>query len=484
MSSEPCAASIAPSVNTSDGEDINLEPTPVQAAPPPVPHHILVRERSYKLLEDARARAVKAKKYDSHATRQTMIDECQKRASVTPYPEQLDLAECMLLGLDVTSIAGTGWGKTLTFVLPLFVPESKGKIVVIVSPLNALEADQAARFQKMGLTAIALNGETHTPEVMKDIAKGTYSVIIVGPKLLTGDKSELRDLLSQPRFQKKVMGLVIDEAHCICQWGGDFRKEYSQLAVVRALLSALTSILVTSATMTPLVLSNTWKSVQIDPDKSFFLNLGNDRPNIVWRIEYMTAGKADLECLHFLAPDDADELTCLPKTMVFFDSIAQSQKARRWLLERLPARFRDRIKCYNARLGDLTKKFVMKGFRKGTIDILLTTEAAGMGCDIPDIVRVVQYMTPDSLGVWIQRAGRAGRSPNLQALAILLVETSVFAERGKRDRKEGDPVTYVKTLEPGLRQYVDAPKDRCRGDVVVAYFDNPPGRRGTFEAVG
>ncbi|KAI0681656.1 P-loop containing nucleoside triphosphate hydrolase protein [Cerioporus squamosus] len=476
MPSEPCAASIAPSIDTSDGEDIILEPTPVST---PLSHHVLIRERSYRLFEEARIRARDTKKYDSHATRQTMIEQCRERADVTPYPEQLDLAECMLLGLDATSIASTGWGKTLTFVLPLFVPESKGKIVIIVSPLNALEADQAARFQKMGLEAIALNGETHTPEVLKKVAKGAYSVILVGPKLLTGEESALRDLLSQPQFNKKVLGLVINEAHCICQWGGDFRKEYSQLSIVRALLSALMSVFVTSATMTPLVLSNTWKSVQIDPEKSFFLNLGNDRRNIAWHVEYMTAGKADLECLQLLIPEDAETLTCLPKTMVFFDNIFQSQKAHRWLLERLPARFRKRVKCYNARLGDLTKKVVMQGFRKGTVDILFATEAAGMGCDIPDIVRIVQYMTPESLGVWIQRAGRAGRSPDIWAVAILLVETSVFAEKGKKDRKEGDPITYVKTLEPGLRKYVDAPKETCRRDVVDKYFDNPPGRQGT-----
>lgn len=91
-----------------------------------------------------RAAAKKKNKYDSQATRQIMIEECKKRTGLTPYPEQLDLAECMLLGLDSTSIAGTGWGKTLPFALPLFVPQSRGKIIIIVSPLNSLEADQVS----------------------------------------------------------------------------------------------------------------------------------------------------------------------------------------------------------------------------------------------------------------------------------------------------------------------------------------------------
>ena len=102
--------------------------------------HQKVREHSYALLEAARTEAGEKKHYDSRAIRHTMTEECRKRTGLLPYPEQLDLAECMLLGLDATCIAGTGWGKTLPFVLPLFVYPRK--IVIIVSPLNSLEVDQ------------------------------------------------------------------------------------------------------------------------------------------------------------------------------------------------------------------------------------------------------------------------------------------------------------------------------------------------------
>ena len=104
--------------------------------------HREVRTRSYNLLQAARIKAKDKRRYDSARSRQVMVEECQKRVGLSPRSEQLDLAECMLLGLDAASIAGTGWGKTLPFVLPLFVPESKGRIIIIVSPLNALEADQ------------------------------------------------------------------------------------------------------------------------------------------------------------------------------------------------------------------------------------------------------------------------------------------------------------------------------------------------------
>ncbi|EJF63990.1 hypothetical protein DICSQDRAFT_31478, partial [Dichomitus squalens LYAD-421 SS1] len=117
------------------------------------------------LLEAARADAKKTRKYDSAQARHTMLEKCKEKTGLTPYKEQLDLGECMLLGLDATCIAGTGWGKTLPFVLPLFV--CPRKIVLIISPLNVLEADQADRLQKMGFRAIALNGTTYNADVEK-----------------------------------------------------------------------------------------------------------------------------------------------------------------------------------------------------------------------------------------------------------------------------------------------------------------------------
>ncbi|KAI0350066.1 P-loop containing nucleoside triphosphate hydrolase protein [Trametes cingulata] len=451
--------------------------------------HAKARTLSYALLDEVRVDAHKKKKYDSATTRQTMIDECIKRTGLTPYPEQLDLAECMLLGLDTTSIAGTGWGKTLPFVLPLFVPQSRGRIIIIVSPLNALEADQAERFRKMEITAAAVNGDTLTPELREDIARGKYSVLVVGPKLLVEQQSPLRPLLSDGKFTKKVLALIVDEAHCITHWGSGFRPEYSRLDTIRALLTINTAICAFSATMNPAALAETRETLRIHPRRSFHLNLGNDRCNIAWEVRYMSAGKSDLEALAFLLPEDSPDADStgpkvLPKTMIFFDDIMLSMKARRWILQRLPPELQSRVKVYNSRRSTLAKTIVMRDFRRGKVDYLFTTEAAGMGCDIPDIASVVQFMAPESLSVWMQRAGRAGRRPDLQARAVLLIQPSVFQEKGKQSRQEGEAVVYVKEIEEGLRLWVEAPPEVCRRDVADEYFDNPPGeRKRTYNAV-
>ena len=218
-----------------------------------------------------------------------------------------------------------------------------------------------------------LRGESN-----QEIARGVFAVVIVGPKLLVGEKSPVRTLFSQASFNKKVLGLVVDEAHCIYQWGGDFRPEYSQLSTIRALLPNRVAVHATSVTMPPTVLAHMQKSLLIDPASSFTLNLGNDRPNIYWEVRRMPAGKPAIESLSVLIPDNPEDLERLPKGMVFFDDILESMKGRRWFLSKLPERFRGRVKTYNARRHELAKKLVLQDFREGTVDILFATEAAGM----------------------------------------------------------------------------------------------------------
>ncbi|KAF7334751.1 P-loop containing nucleoside triphosphate hydrolase protein [Mycena sanguinolenta] len=416
--------------------------------------------KSAKILQKAREDASKSRGYQSAPTRARIRNEFMARNNgMIAHEWQVDIGEALHLGLDCSLIAGTGAGKTMPFVMPLF--EESDKVIIIISPLNALEADQAARFRKMGLSAVAVNGDTYSSEVHKEIQELKHRVIITSPDMcLQHDK--FRQLISTPAFSKKIAAFVVDEAHCISQWGDDFRTEYAKLGTLRAFVPLHVPFLMASATLPPLVLAQVRQSLHISPDTSYHVNLGTDRPNIAWFMRLMKGAKSDLEALDFLisAHDSEDAIIELLQTMVFFDDINLAMDALEHLRDRLPPRLR----------GAQTVQ--MDKFRKGEIKILLTTEAAGMGCDIPHVEQVVQFMVPASLSIWMQRAGRAGRNFLIAARAILLVQPSVFKE--VNSKTPTDEVTFQKSVEAGLRAWIET--EECRREVVDEYFNNGTSR--------
>ncbi|KAJ3816152.1 hypothetical protein F5880DRAFT_1645225, partial [Lentinula raphanica] len=129
---------------------------------------------------------------------------------------------------------------------------------------------------------------------------------------------------------------------------------------------------------------------------------------------------------------------------------------------------RGQIAVYHSRRSSHSKRRVLEEFRSGQLKILLTTEAAGMGCDLPSIHRVVQFMVPKSLAVWLQRAGRAARSTSIQGQAFLLVQPSVFQEKKSKESVDADSVVFRKDVEAGLRLWIET--SGCRREVSAEYF--------------
>ncbi|KAF8723171.1 hypothetical protein AX14_009490 [Amanita brunnescens Koide BX004] len=466
--------------------------------------HLDQVRRSTAALEQARKHFAEKHKYSTSVTRQKLRDELSSRTDgLEAYEWQVNVSEALLLGLDCTVIAGTGAGKTMPFVMPLFIEPKK--VVLIISPLNALEEDQASRFRDMGLSAVAVNGETYSSELHKDLDSGKYQVILSSPEMCL-KHSDFRKLLSSAKFSKGICSIVVDEAHCITQWGPQFRPEYADLGDIRA-FAPHAPVLITSATLTPSSLDHARKIMHVDASSSYHLMLGVDRPNIAWSVRHMERGK-DLESLQFIVPPhkaDSDTPIQLISTMVFFDDISLAMTAMVYLRDLLPPSYHQKIAVYNSRRTPRAKKKIMKRFRSQEIQILLTTEAAGMGCDIPHIVRVVQFSVPKSLDIWLQRGGRAGRDKSIHAEAILMVQPSVFQEvshkKSERDKSgptkktgktpEGDMTTeeqkkdpatknvddtatntpqYRKEIHDGLRMWIEA--IICRRDIVDEYYDS------------
>ncbi|THH29666.1 hypothetical protein EUX98_g4513 [Antrodiella citrinella] len=425
----------------------------------------------------ARARLAK-RGYDSSKVRKAMSKTFKQRSKGKVAREwQLDAAESILLGLDAVVLAGTGTGKTAAYMLPLLLPETAGKVLIVIEPLVALQRDQVRRFKKMGIPALAVNSKNWTEKKAKDIKDLKYRALFIRPEMAI-EHAGGRSLIAHLGSIDKLVAVVVDEAHCISQWGGDFRPTYAKLSYMRAFLKPKIPVAMFSATLNPDALKQCEDSLIIEHDKAFYVNLGNDRQNIRIEVHYMNS-KYDYEALGALLKlDSIVNVSDMPKTIIFTDDRRKAEDI--WRLR-----------------PESGKTNTMARFTDGSLRFLVATEAVGMGADIPDIERIIQFGAPRSLTIWIQRAGRAGRLPHIHAVAYMLVEKSMFIVQQMRKNQdapkkpaaprdvEKDPDKDISEddLEEGqmyklkadneLRQWLKV-RATCRRKYLDEFFNNPP----------
>ncbi|EMD36365.1 hypothetical protein CERSUDRAFT_36148, partial [Gelatoporia subvermispora B] len=169
----------------------------------------------------------------------------------------------------------------------------------------------------MGLTATAVNGDIYTDRLHKKILNDEFQVLLPSPEMCLKHE-QFSKLMRTPAFMKNVAAIVIDEAHCISQWGETFRKDYRQLVKLRSFVPLDVPILATSATLPPLVLADVKAQLSFESSRMMYINLGNDRHNITPLVSRMHGAAGDLNALNF-AVDEAVAGLPLPKTLIFFN---------------------------------------------------------------------------------------------------------------------------------------------------------------------
>ena len=364
--------------------------------------------------------------------------------------QQRDIVAHVAEGGDALVLMPTGGGKSLCFQIPALVREGMG---VVVSPLIALMQDQVAALEEAGVRAAALNSSMSWPDVQdveRRARRGELDLLYVAPERLLTDRC--LELLAS----SKLALFAIDEAHCVSQWGHDFRPEYIKLAVIAERFPGVPRIALT-ATADALTRKEIVARLHLQNAREFISSF--DRPNIRYRInEKISARKQLLEFIKTEHPGDAGIVYCLSRNTV--DETAEFLAGNG--INALP---------YHAGLDSSTRESNQNRFIQEDGVVMVATIAFGMGIDKPDVRFVAHIDLPKSIEGYYQETGRAGRD-GLPADAWMVYGLSdVVQQRWMIDQSEGD-VAYKRIVTSKLDAILGlCETTSCRRVALLDYFD-------------
>lgn len=311
-------------------------------------------------------------------------------------PKQEEIVQSALDGNDVLAILPTGGGKSLCFQLPTMMRDG---IAIVVSPLISLIKDQVQNLMAKGIKAVSVHSGMTRREIdiaLDNAAYGDYKFLYLSPERLRTD-------LFRSRVQKMdVCFLVVDEAHCISQWGYDFRPDYLEIAGVRELLPDVPVIALT-ATATPAVAKDIEDKLGFRKDN--IICSGFERPNLSYVVRRTENKYGALLSLCNSVQGSG---------IVYVRERRSARDVAAFLCSQgLDAGF------YHAGLSREERSSVQERWKKGELRIMAATNAFGMGIDKPDVRFVCHFDMPEAVESYYQEAGRAGRD-GLRSYAVLL----------------------------------------------------------------
>ncbi|MEB3236825.1 MAG: RecQ family ATP-dependent DNA helicase [Candidatus Sericytochromatia bacterium] len=365
-------------------------------------------------------------------------------------PHQVPAMEPVLAGQDSLVVLPTGGGKSLCYQLPAVARE---QLAIVVSPLLALMQDQVANLQVLGVPAAALNSDM-TPEARRDVAQaareGHLRLLYLSPEAL-GNPGIRQFIESLP-----VAYSVVDEAHCISQWGHDYRESYRGLAVLRELAPGK-PIHAFTATATPAVCQDIVHSLGLREPAVIIGSL--HRPNLTFRVAYRHDTTAQIEEVLRRHRGEAGLI------------YAQTRKQVERLAEALGKRGHH-ARAYHAGMDPTLRRQILQDFREERLDLVVATVAFGMGIDRADVRFVIHAGLPRSVEQYVQEAGRAGRD-RLDAECVLLHNASDIATWQRMLTAE-DPALAQHQLAQ-LRTMIRYSRTlTCRQDVLLRHFGQDP----------
>ena len=361
--------------------------------------------------------------------------------------------DAILGGRDSLVVLPTGGGKSLCFQAPALV---RGGLGLVVSPLISLMKDQVDTLVGNGVPAACYNSTLSIDEkasVAAGIREGRFALLYVAPERLAGEGREsfLALFASQTAAEGKVSFIAIDEAHCISQWGHDFRPEYRQLGALRSRFPGI-SLHAYTATATARVRRDIVSQLELRNPLELVGSF--DRPNLVYRVLPRANLKRQLQEVLARHHGEAGIVYCTSRREV--DALAA------WLESSGV-----RAVAYHAGLADGDRHAHQDAFLNEQADVVVATVAFGMGIDRSDVRFVVHVGSPQSVEHYQQESGRAGRD-GLAAECVLIHSGADFLKWRVMLERSGELTDARRALLKDMERYAAAVG--CRHRHLVRYF--------------
>jgi len=361
-------------------------------------------------------------------------------------PLQGEIIQDALAGRDVFVLMPTGGGKSLCFQLPALMRDG---LTIVVSPLIALMKDQVDALQTSGISATYLNSTLDREEAKarwRGLHRGEYRMLYVAPERL------MLDAFLERALNWNIAQFAIDEAHCISEWGHDFRPEYRELKKLRKHLPDVPIIALT-ATATERVRADVIKELKLR-DPRFYVASFN-RPNLTYRVVPKTAPYEQLLAFIRSRPKDSGIVYCASRKST--ESLARNLNE-----DGVSA------KPYHAGLTNVERTKHQDAFLRDDVRVITATIAFGMGINKPNVRFVVHYDLPKNLESYYQETGRAGRDGLPSECVLLFSAGDVAKQRHFIDEKTEKEARIARAQLQQMVHYAETRE--CRRAVLLEYF--------------
>jgi len=363
--------------------------------------------------------------------------------------DQEAIIHSVLNNEDALVLMPTGGGKSLCYQIPSILRHGTG---VIISPLIALMQEQVQTLQEMGIKARYFNSSLEfesRKEVLSELGSGQLDLLYVAPESLTSDF--FRDLIKDAN----IALFAVDEAHCVSQWGHDFRPEYLRIAEITSEVPQAPVIALT-ATADERTRTEISKNLKLRNPQSFISSF--DRPNITYRLDLKNSPSQQLlRWLKSEHPEESGIVYCLSRAKV--DQVAEFLASHG--MNALP---------YHAGMNHDIRSENQKRFQDENDLIIVATIAFGMGIDKPDVRFVAHLDMPSSMEAYYQETGRAGRDGKTAEAWLVYGLQDVVQRRQMIEKSEGNE-RFKKIQTQKLEEMLAfCESTHCRRKIILGYF--------------